>query len=115
MDHADADGFVELPNVDLVTEMTDLTSANRSYQANVTVLNAVVVAVAASVVRPVFVPPRARVSVTPAVAFPVTEGMVIVPPVVGVGNPTENHRGDVEAGLASAEKQIDATYEAPPQ
>jgi len=38
---ADADGFVEMPNVDLVTEMTDLTSANRSYQANVTVLNAV--------------------------------------------------------------------------
>lgn len=38
---ADTDGFVELPNVDLVTEMTDLTSANRSYQANVTVLNAV--------------------------------------------------------------------------
>ena len=41
--HPDArdDGFVEMPNVDLVTEMTDLTSANRSYQANVTVLNAV--------------------------------------------------------------------------
>ncbi len=38
---ANADGYVELPNVDLVTEMTDLTSANRSYQANVTVLNAV--------------------------------------------------------------------------
>lgn len=40
--HPDADdaGYVELPNVDLVTEMTDLTSANRSYQANVTVLNA---------------------------------------------------------------------------
>ena len=38
---ADADGFVELPNVDLVTEMTDLTSANRSYQANATVLNAI--------------------------------------------------------------------------
>jgi flagellar basal-body rod protein FlgC len=38
---ADADGYVELPNVNLVTEMTDLTSANRSYQANVTVLNAV--------------------------------------------------------------------------
>jgi flagellar basal-body rod protein FlgC len=38
---ADADGIVELPNVDLVTEMTDLASANRSYQANVTVLNAV--------------------------------------------------------------------------
>ena len=38
---ADPDGFVELPNVDLVTEMTDLASANRSYQANVTVLNAV--------------------------------------------------------------------------
>ncbi len=38
---ADSDGFVELPNVDLVTEMTDLTSANRSYQANATVLNAI--------------------------------------------------------------------------
>ena len=37
---AGADGFVETPNVDLITEMTDLTSANRSYQANVTVLNA---------------------------------------------------------------------------
>mgnify|MGYP000932417685 CR=1 FL=1 len=34
-------GYVELPNVDLVTEMTDLTSANRSYQANATVLNAI--------------------------------------------------------------------------
>lgn len=41
--HPDADpqtGYVQLPNVDLVQEMTDLTSANRSYQANVTVLNA---------------------------------------------------------------------------
>jgi flagellar basal-body rod protein FlgC len=38
---AGTDGYVELPNVDLVTEMTDLTSANRSYQANATVLNAV--------------------------------------------------------------------------
>ncbi len=38
---ADQDGFVELPNIDLVTEMTDLTSANRSYQANATVLNAI--------------------------------------------------------------------------
>jgi flagellar basal-body rod protein FlgC len=33
-------GMVEMPNVDMVQEMTDLTSANRSYQANVTVLNA---------------------------------------------------------------------------
>ena len=41
--HPDADdeGFVAMPNVDMVQEMTDLTSANRSYQANVTVLNAV--------------------------------------------------------------------------
>lgn len=38
---ANVDGYVELPNVDLVREMTDLASANRSYQANVTVLNAV--------------------------------------------------------------------------
>jgi flagellar basal-body rod protein FlgC len=40
--HPDAgeDGFVQMPNVELVTEMTDLVSANRSYQANTTVLNA---------------------------------------------------------------------------
>lgn len=38
---ADGEGFVAMPNVDMVQEMTDLTSANRSYQANVTVLNAV--------------------------------------------------------------------------
>ena len=42
-------------------------------------------------------------------------GESFVPPVVGVGNPTENHRGDVEAGLAAADKQIDAIYETPPQ
>ena len=42
-DHPDADedGFVTYPNVNLVTEMTDLLSATRSYEANVTVLNAV--------------------------------------------------------------------------
>jgi flagellar basal-body rod protein FlgC len=38
---ADENGMVEMPNIDMVTEMTDLTSANRSYQANVTVLNAI--------------------------------------------------------------------------
>jgi flagellar basal-body rod protein FlgC len=29
-----------LPNIDLVTEMTDLISASRAYEASVTVLNA---------------------------------------------------------------------------
>jgi flagellar basal-body rod protein FlgC len=40
--HPDAnpDGFVEFPNVNIVTEMTDMLSATRSYEANVTVLNA---------------------------------------------------------------------------
>jgi xanthine dehydrogenase YagR molybdenum-binding subunit len=38
-----------------------------------------------------------------------------VPPAVGVGNPSEMHRGDVEAGLAAASKRIDATYETPAQ
>jgi xanthine dehydrogenase YagR molybdenum-binding subunit len=38
-----------------------------------------------------------------------------VPPSVGVGNPTEVHRGDVEAGLAAASKRIEATYETAPQ
>ena len=37
---ADDDGFVLLPNINLVTEMTDLISASRAYEASVTVLNA---------------------------------------------------------------------------
>jgi len=41
-EHPDADesGYVELPNVDPLREMVDLISATRSYEANVTVLNA---------------------------------------------------------------------------
>jgi xanthine dehydrogenase YagR molybdenum-binding subunit len=42
-------------------------------------------------------------------------GTSFVPPAVGVGNPTEMRRGDVEAGLAAASKRIDATYETPTQ
>lgn len=40
--HPDADenGFVLLPNVDMLKEMTDMISATRSYEANVTALNA---------------------------------------------------------------------------
>jgi xanthine dehydrogenase YagR molybdenum-binding subunit len=38
-----------------------------------------------------------------------------VPPGVGIGNPAVVHRGDVEAGLAAASKQIEATYETAPQ
>lgn len=37
---ANADGYVELPNVDPLKEMVDLISATRSYEANVTVFNA---------------------------------------------------------------------------
>jgi flagellar basal-body rod protein FlgC len=37
---ANADGFVEYPNVDLVQEMTDMLGATRAYEANVTVMNA---------------------------------------------------------------------------
>lgn len=37
---ADANGYVQLPNVDTVTEMVDLISASRAYEANVTALNA---------------------------------------------------------------------------
>ncbi|WP_174735002.1 flagellar basal body rod protein FlgC [Mesobacillus harenae] len=41
-EHPDAnpEGFVEYPNVDPLREMVDLISATRSYEANVTVLNA---------------------------------------------------------------------------
>lgn len=41
-DHPDADanGMVAYPDIDVVTEMTDMLSATRAYEANVTVLNA---------------------------------------------------------------------------
>jgi xanthine dehydrogenase YagR molybdenum-binding subunit len=42
-------------------------------------------------------------------------GETFVPPVVGVGNPTEHLHGDIEAGLAAASKMVEATYETPPQ
>lgn len=40
-DHPDADenGYVERPNVNTVTEMTNLIDASRSYEANATVFN----------------------------------------------------------------------------
>ena len=37
---ADADGNVLYPDIDVVTEMTDMMAATRAYEANVTVLNA---------------------------------------------------------------------------
>ncbi|MHB1313915.1 MAG: flagellar basal body rod protein FlgC [Christensenellales bacterium] len=37
---ANADGYVSLPNVDEATEMVDMMSATRSYEANVTAFNA---------------------------------------------------------------------------
>ncbi|MGE5484296.1 MAG: flagellar basal body rod protein FlgC [Ignavibacteriales bacterium] len=40
--HPDAgpDGYVRMPNVDVVTEMVDMVSATRGYEANVTAINA---------------------------------------------------------------------------
>jgi flagellar basal-body rod protein FlgC len=35
---ANAQGYVQMPNVDTVTEMTDLISASRSYEANITAM-----------------------------------------------------------------------------
>jgi flagellar basal-body rod protein FlgC len=37
---ADANGMVSMPNVDVLKEMVDMISASRSYEANVTALNA---------------------------------------------------------------------------
>ncbi|OMD86001.1 MULTISPECIES: flagellar basal body rod protein FlgC [Paenibacillus] len=37
---ADAEGYVYMPNVDITKEMVDMLSASRSYDANVTMLNA---------------------------------------------------------------------------
>jgi len=41
-DHPDADeeGYVEYPNVDLAVEMTNMLSATRSYEANLSVIDA---------------------------------------------------------------------------
>ncbi len=36
---ADKEGYVLMPNVDIVTEMVNMISATRAYEANVTVLN----------------------------------------------------------------------------
>jgi len=37
---ADEDGYVRLPNVEVVQEMVDMMSAYRAYEANITALNA---------------------------------------------------------------------------
>lgn len=37
---ADKDGYVNLPNVNIVSEMVDMISASRAYEANVTSINA---------------------------------------------------------------------------
>lgn len=38
---ADADGYVSIPRINAAEDMVDLTSANRSYQANVSAISAV--------------------------------------------------------------------------
>lgn len=37
---ADTNGYVNMPNVDVMKEMVDMISATRSYEANITALNA---------------------------------------------------------------------------
>lgn len=37
---ADANGYVHMPNVDIAKEMVDMISASRSYEANITAINA---------------------------------------------------------------------------
>jgi len=36
---ADGNGFVEMPNVNVATEMVDLVTASRAYEANIAVIN----------------------------------------------------------------------------
>lgn len=38
--HADEDGYVQMPNVDIVREMVDMISASRAYESNVAVIDA---------------------------------------------------------------------------
>lgn len=42
-DHPDADenGYVRMPNIDMVKEITDSMAASRSYEANITAFNAI--------------------------------------------------------------------------
>lgn len=37
---ADSEGYVQMPNVNVITEMVDLISATRAYEANITAINA---------------------------------------------------------------------------
>ena len=37
---ADADGYVQMPNVNTAQEMVDMLAASRAYEANVTAFNA---------------------------------------------------------------------------
>lgn len=46
--HADAQGYVKLPNVDVLMEMVDLMEASRAYEANITAMDATKSMVAAS-------------------------------------------------------------------
>ncbi|PKL74685.1 MAG: flagellar basal body rod protein FlgC [Candidatus Melainabacteria bacterium HGW-Melainabacteria-1] len=39
--HADQDGYVEYPNVNVIAEMSDMINASRSYEANVTSLQSI--------------------------------------------------------------------------
>ena len=38
---ADGEGYVYLPNIDIMTEMVDMISATRSYEANITAANSI--------------------------------------------------------------------------
>ena len=38
--HADKEGYLSMPNVDVITEMADILIARRSYEANVTAIGA---------------------------------------------------------------------------
>jgi flagellar basal-body rod protein FlgC len=38
--HADENGYVEMPNVDIVREMVDMISASRAYESNIAVFEA---------------------------------------------------------------------------
>ncbi len=37
--NADKDGFVKMPNIDVITEMVDMMTASRAYEANTTVIS----------------------------------------------------------------------------
>jgi xanthine dehydrogenase YagR molybdenum-binding subunit len=90
----------------------DLLQTNRVRYANQPIAVVIAETLEAATEGALLLSPRYEVEQA-AVGLDDTERFV--PAAVGVGGPSEVHKGDVEAGLTAAALRVDATYETPPQ